>query len=357
MMNLPESADYLKYHQAKIKQLLGTEKMHALHRKNPLLDFIAFPVIMALFALLFFLLNRLEAGMLWFVCFVAQGCLIQVIGLYAHEMCTHRKYGGPYWSYATDLVCSLLTLHSQTFYRVFHMKHHRNLNTASDPEVKQLQLMIGRGNQSFARKLLFSSIIGAVVVEVLNSKNPDAVVAESEFTKKQLMAVRVEKALIYTFIATVLGSLCFTNAVFYSYILPLVIVTPFASTIRNILEHMDMDGANSLQAATYYRTSAFTRLLFFYDSGDCHLVHHLFCMVPFYRIGEAIEAMRPYFLANGVREHRSVWSLVWAFYFKGAPVRGSWANLTIPLDSGLSTWPGHKARFRGKQNGRAARRV
>jgi fatty acid desaturase len=326
-MNLPESTDYLKYHQSKIKQLLGTEKIRALHRKNPIIDFIAFPMLLTVFALLFALLNHFDFGVLWLVCFLAQGCLIQIMGLYAHEMCTHRKYGGRHYSHVCDLICSMLTIHSPTFYYVFHMRHHRNLNTCDDPEVKQLKLMIGGAGQTLGRKLLFSTILGAVVAEALSSKNPDAVVARKECTKEQLRAISLEKILIYLFIAATLGSLCFTKVMLWGYILPLAIVTPFMSTVRNVLEHMDMDASIPLQAATYYRSNVFTRLLFFYDSGDCHLVHHLFCMIPFYRMREATAAMRPYFLANGVREHRSMSALVWTFYAKGAPVRGSWANL------------------------------
>ena len=79
--------------------------------------------------------------------------------------------------------------------------------------------------------------------------------------------------------------------------------------------------ANPLHCATYYRTGPFSRFLFFWDGGDCHLVHHLFARIPFYRMGEATELMRPYLERQGVRERRSFWSLLHGYYVRVEPHR------------------------------------
>ena len=45
---------------------------------------------------------------------------------------------------------------------------------------------------------------------------------------------------------------------------------------------------NPFHVATFYRTGPVSRLLFLWDSGDCHLIHHLYATIPYYRIGRAV---------------------------------------------------------------------
>ena len=79
------------------------------------------------------------------------------------------------------------------------------------------------------------------------------------------------------------------SLVLFGYILPLFVVLPVANALRTILEHAETNPQNLFHCATFYRTGLLTRFLFFWDAGDCHLVHHIFPNIPFYRMGKAVE--------------------------------------------------------------------
>jgi len=75
---------------------------------------------------------------------------------------------------------------------------------------------------------------------------------------------------------------------------------------------------------TFYRTGFITRPMFLWSAGDCHMVHHYYANIPFYRMPEAIRLMRPILLREGVYEHRSLIPLM-ADWFSAT--RGHW---TVP---------------------------
>ena len=88
-----------------------------------------------------------------------------------------------------------------------------------------------------------------------------------------------------------------------------------------MLEHFDLDRANPLWIGTFYRTGPLTRLMFWWDAGDCHLVHHFYANIPFYRVGAALRLMRPLLARAGVLEQRSLPRLL-AEWFSG---RAHWS--------------------------------
>jgi fatty acid desaturase len=105
------------------------------------------------------------------------------------------------------------------------------------------------------------------------------------------------------------------------------VVTPVLNSIRIILEHFDLEPGNPLWNGTFYKTGPLTRLMFLWDAGDCHLVHHFYASIPFYRMGQALRVMRPILISQGVYEHRSLIQLMQQ-WFIGA--RGHWS---VPLEA------------------------
>ena len=81
---------------------------------------------------------------------------------------------------------------------------------------------------------------------------------------------------------------------------------------------------NNYHCATYYRTGFLTRPLFFWDAGDCHLVHHIFPGIPWYRMGKACDTLRPFLLDHGVRERRSIFELTYGYFVKVYEHRTLW---------------------------------
>ena len=114
------------------------------------------------------------------------------------------------------------------------------------------------------------------------------------------------------------------------YVLPLLIVTPIASSLRVVLEHAEADPANNFHLGTFYRTGIVTRLLFVADSGDCHLVHHIFSQIPWYRMGRATRLMQPILIRESVVERRSLSRLLVGWFVRCYPHRSLWFAGTRP---------------------------
>jgi fatty acid desaturase len=113
--------------------------------------------------------------------------------------------------------------------------------------------------------------------------------------------------------------------------LPYAVVTPVLNSIRIILEHFDLGSGNPLWNGTFYKTGPLTRVMFWWDAGDCHLVHHFYANIPFYRIGYALRVMRPILIRQGVYEHRSLTRLMHQWF---AAARAHWS---IPPEAARQT--------------------
>jgi fatty acid desaturase len=96
----------------------------------------------------------------------------------------------------------------------------------------------------------------------------------------------------------------------YGYVVPFLFVLPVLNTVRIVLEHFDLDTGNPFWVGTFYRTGPVTRIMFWWIGGDCHVVHHFYATIPWYRLPRAIRLIRPILLRNGVYEHRSLGRLL-----------------------------------------------
>jgi len=110
------------------------------------------------------------------------------------------------------------------------------------------------------------------------------------------------------------------------YIVPITLILPIANVFRTILEHAETDPGNDYHCATFYRTGLLSRPLFFWDAGDCHLVHHIFPHIPFYNMGDAVDLFRPFLISKGVRERRSLLALAYGYFIRNERHRALWTG-------------------------------
>lgn len=103
-------------------------------------------------------------------------------------------------------------------------------------------------------------------------------------------------------------------------------MTPVVSGLRTILEHSECDPKNVFHCATFYRTGYITGPLFFWDAGDCHIVHHIFPAIPFYRMPAAVKAIAPILKAHGARERRSLLDLLEGWFWRKEEHRTIWSR-------------------------------
>lgn len=306
----------------RISQALGRDTIAALHRSRPGLDALAVFGSIGLFGLNLHLLASLPFGLIWVLFFVLQGFLLQSFGLVSHDLFVHRRIWGERGSWLASLVLTLPRLSLPTGYEQAHLAHHRWIGTEQDTEAYKQQL------DSRGKRWLFATLLGVKLAQAGKLKQGESLKGYHDVSGQGALIerrARIEKWLMRTGLLALLPLAWFFPAhTLLGYLLPTLVIGPVANSLRIIIEHAEADPANPWHWSTCYRTGPLTRLLFFWDSGDCHVAHHIFPRLPFYHMGRAVELIRPLLLAHGVVERRSYLELLMGWFVQGYPHRSLW---------------------------------
>ncbi len=305
-----------------LRHALGRDMIASLHKENRFLDALAVGLSLSLFAAGIYLLGTLPLGPLWLLLFVLQGFLLQLMGLVSHDLFVHRQVWGRTGSWLGSIVLTLPRLSPPTGYQQAHLAHHRWIGTERDTEAYKQQL------DTAAKRWLFLSLPGVKLAQAGKLKNADAlrhyhdVSGQGELIERR---ARIEKILLRAWVLTLPVLIwLFPEPVFYGYLLPVLVMGPIVNTLRIIIEHADADPANPWHWSTWYRTGPISRVLFFWDSGDCHVIHHIYPRLPFYRMARAVTLMEPIVLAHGVTPRDSYWPLLKGWLLDIYPHRSVW---------------------------------
>ena len=311
-------------------QAVGKDRILELHRQSKVKDVLGIAGLYGLFAFNIWFLSthsRSQPGwemVVWWLLFFLQGFVIMAFGYLLHDVCVHRKFGGKRFSYWLSLISGVLSFTPPSQYGHTHMDHHTYTGTDEDEAYKQ-------DVDTRTRRILFLTPIGyfAAIWRFLRRNFPPKWPApDSAFGRHPNKALLVREA-IYIVLGYVLIFVAWKlwkKPVQYGFLLPALFALPVANTLRTILEHAETNTDNNYHCATYYRTGFITRPLFFWDAGDCHLVHHVFPGIPWYRMGEACDTLRPFLLEHGVRERRSLFELIKGYFVDVRPHRTLWAE-------------------------------
>jgi fatty acid desaturase len=305
---------------AEIKRELGVSQLKDLHRESRLLDAAGVLAYWGSVAALFVLLALVPFGALWCLAFVAQGFALQCLGLLSHDAFNHRRIWGDLGSWIGSIVSSFPVLLCPTWYLISHSDHHAYLGTAKDTETYKQNL------DTIWKRIFFLTLPGDRLAKLGRLSKTDAPMpAILPRTAKERRRLKAERVCLGLFVLGVAGAaVLWPGWVLAGYVLPLCIVIPIASSFRIILEHADADPANAFHLGTYYRTGIITRIIFVADSGDCHLIHHIFSQIPWYRMGRAARLMRPILIERGVVERLSLLQLLSGWFVRGFPHRSLW---------------------------------
>lgn len=315
-----DELNQLKSARETIKAALGEDVMKRLHQEDWRLDLAGVAVYWGLVVVLFAMLASLPLGAVWFCCFVAQGFALQCLGLLSHDAFIHRKIWGDLGSWAGAIISFFPLMMRPTWYLVFHRDHHSYLGSEKDTETYKQNL------DNIWKRVLFLTAIGdrlAKLGRLSQTDRPVPVILGRN--SKERRRLKIEGVGLLIFVCLV-GAAAFVwpREMLSGYILPLLVMTPAVSSLRVILEHAEADPGNSFHIATYYRCGAVTRALFLADAGDCHLVHHIFSQIPWYRMSEATRLMRPLLLKQGVAERNSLVQLLSGWFVRCYPHRSLW---------------------------------
>jgi len=319
--------DY-RFARAVIKKALGPRRIAELHRPVPALDWLAIIGLPTAFVALACALSRLPLGIPWLLCLVLQGFLIQALAYAVHDLFVHRAVGGKRVGYLIGVVFESSILIRRTWYALYHLDHHTLMNTDADPEEYKQDL------DARWKKLLCLTLPGLFLLMGRRLRRHDAAAPpvpmgplaapRDRALRRQLAFERVVVLGVVAVVAVAIYD--GWRFVVFGYALPYVVVAPVASMLRLVLEHAESDPSNVFSCGTFYRTGLISGPLFFWDAGDCHVVHHVYPAIPFYRMREAVRVMRPIFLEQGARERRSLAGLLYGFFVRNERHRTVWAR-------------------------------
>lgn len=286
-------------------EVLGRDRVLALHRELRWLDTLALVAGPTLFVGLAIVLGRRPPDALWALLFVLQGFVLMQFGLMCHEW-RHRGFPEGRFGRFVHFLLLMPLYRSATHYMFWHAIHHTHLGGRGDSE------HFKRFIDTPGRRWLYATIAGILLPRLVLPSRPQAMRGpRRDYDPATAAAIGREKKGLVVFTACwLLLAAFYPREVLLGYVLPLVLVTPFASTVRTVIEHSSFDPDNPFAIGCHYRTTPLTRWLFFWNSGDCHLVHHVFPRMPFYRMPQALRWMRPEFLRHGVADERSLPRLV-----------------------------------------------
>lgn len=306
----------------RLRQALGKDMIIALHAENHWLDMLAFLTAVGMFIAEIHLLATLPIGFVWLLLFVFQGFLLQLMGLVSHDIFVHRRVWGETGSWLGSVMLTLPRLSLPTGYERAHLAHHRWIGTELDTEAYKQHL------DTRKRRLLFTTIFGVKLAQAGKLKTSESLrhyhdVRGQGNTIEQ--RARIEKWLLRGLLIALIP-LCwfFPDHAFFGYLLPVIVMGPIVNTLRIILEHADANPENPYNWSTWYRTGPLTRVLFFWDSGDCHVIHHIYPRLPFYHMSHAVRLMEPVMLAEGVIERHSFVQLLKGWFIHNHPHRSAW---------------------------------
>ena len=306
-------------------EALGRKAIADFHRSIPLLDWVVVVVLPTVFFINAFALAT-WTGLPWLALLVVQGATIQLFGYAVHDLFIHRRLGGDLGYYVAALFELPITFR-RTWHALYHIDHHEAMNTDADPEAYKQDL------DTRMKRFFFLTLPGAMLamsgrLRSSNSVSPHVAMAPSRpFSNSERRQLVFEGVLLALWAATLSATgLIWWELPVFGYLLPLALVTPLLSGLRTLLEHAECDGKNVFHCATFYRTGWITGPLFFWDAGDCHLVHHIYPAIPFYRMPAAVRAMSPILAAHGARERRSLLELLYGWFYRNEPHRTVWSR-------------------------------
>lgn len=308
---------------AQVREHLGDDQVRSLHRQIPLLDALAFFTTVLLAVTNSIWLATLPLGFALIGCAIFQGWLIQLAGLVSHDLFVHRRVGGERWSQLGALILTLPRLSLPAGYETAHLRHHRFLGSKKDTEHYKQTL------DSRKRRLLFSTLLGVRLVQAGKLDQGEHYRDVSDTSDAMQARAQRERWIMRGWlISMVVLTVLWPSAMLWVYWLPLLAVAPVINSIRLVLEHADADVSShdAWQLGTWYRTGPLTRLMFLWDSGDCHLVHHVFPRMPFYHVGSCVDSIQDLLAAHNPRPRTSLADLLHGWYVQALPHRSPWPN-------------------------------
>jgi fatty acid desaturase len=307
-----------------LNSYLGPAEIIRAHKPVLWLDYSVVALAVLAFIANFFLLHALVSESVLVAIFVSifQGWLVTIFGLLAHDLFVHRRSRLNFIDRLLGILLFLPLLFPFTLYQAGHLRHHRSLGTKDDTERYK------QGLNTRFRRLVFTTIIGFQLASLGKFSNGEhrGYRDLKKLSSEQLNKIKYENIVVFGFLifVIVMSFVADWRVMLLGFWFPVLVVATFLNSIRILIEHAEVDEANSYWIATAYKTGIFSRILFLADAGDCHLLHHVYARVPWYRMPRLVQLAMPFFIERGVETRDSIWKMFDGWFIRNYPHRSRW---------------------------------
>jgi fatty acid desaturase len=180
---------------------------------------------------------------------------------------------------------------STELYRQHHLRHHRHVNTRSDPDLKDTE--IPPNGMLFLIELI-GDLLGLRSLRLMASVNEFGVIGLFRAENGATRDLVFNRFLFLGFAAVVVSVLTLTEswpAFFLYWIVPMWFVLPPILHMRAVAEHAGRTDAGYEAHARTVTPMPMERALFCPMNINLHLEHHIFPDVPCHRLPEVLQIL------------------------------------------------------------------
>ena len=304
---------------AELGAAISREQMRQLHRKSAVRHLVVAARQFGILALATWALVRFENPLIWIPLAIIQGFTIFNFTVLLHEVVHHTVFErrraraerilGFLYAIPSGISASQFTR--------WHLDHHAELGSDHD-DPKRAHLSPKKNARwyklLYCTPALFPIYFRAARRE--SSTYPDALQRRIGFERQLSVAAHL----------TALGLLWYFfgfYAALRASIIPVFFVFPVAFTLNRLGQHYDIDPDDPAKWGTLMRGSWFWDFAFL--NSNYHLEHHYFPGVPFYRLPELQDALRPFYLKKQMR-WRTYGELVYGWLVENQKPHTKWVS-------------------------------
>jgi fatty acid desaturase len=307
---MAKSRSYYKQTRELTRELqdsLGHDVVKALHAKSPARHF---AIVVRQFALLFasaFVLWQYANPLIWIPVALLMGFTMFNFTVLLHEQVHSAIFVGnhPRAMRFLGLLYAFPSGISASQFTRWHLDHHDNLGSSTE-DPKRFYLSPKRNARWF--KLLYCT---PGLFPIYFRAARQEMQSYPAALQRTISLERNVTILLHVSILALIWWAAGFQVAARVYLVPYFLVFPIAFTLNRLGQHYFIDPTDPAKWSCRVDGNAFWHFIFLYS--NFHLEHHYYQSVPFYRLKELNQALRPFFAQRGVK-NRGYADILWKWY-------------------------------------------
>jgi fatty acid desaturase len=270
---------------------------------------------------------HLASPLLWVPFAVLQGFTFFNMTTLLHEVVHSSVFGKrrPGWNRALGLLYATTSGISASQFTRWHLDHHDNLGSWDDDPKRHW--LSPKRNARWYKLLYCTPALFPIYFRA-------ARIESSTYPEPLRRRIRFERNVSIVSHLTALGLLWYFfgfYAALRTSIIPVFFVFPVAFTLNRLGQHYDIDPTDPAKWGTLMRGHWFWDFVFL--NSNYHLEHHYFPGVPFYRLPQLQQMLKPFYAKKGMR-WRTYGELVYGWIVENQVPHTDWAATNAARKAG-----------------------